>query len=111
MSSKKPFTNEECALFEFPNDKKAIAPGFIQWISSDDEKNIQDIIKQEKIIKVSWPSNYNVSEASKMNKLKDIKYTQYMAKVRAVGGKSLFSIINCLNILFIPKIVTTKFFF
>lgn len=97
MSHTSKVNSSECLLIEFPNEKnlnekEKFAVGFKQWLLPEDKENIQDRIDNKTIIKIYWPSNHTVSEASSMNKkLNKIVWVKYAARIVSLGGNNYYT--------------------
>lgn len=79
--------NRNCLLLEFPNSGNSLACGYLNWLAEKDQLQLESIIEKEKLIKIKWPSNYAVDQASAMNKvLEKIEWEEHPAKIIANGG-------------------------
>lgn len=80
--------NSNCILLEFPNHDNYLSCGYLNWVREEDKLQIESVINDKKIIKIKWPTNYEVEQASIMNKiLEKVKWEQHPARILASGGK------------------------
>ena len=80
-------SNERCTLVEFVNEENCIETGFVAWMEEKDIDEIDEIISNEKIIKLFWPQCNISSAASLKTALMKTNFNQYPAKILAKGSK------------------------
>lgn len=88
MTYKNKVDNKQCLLVEFLNEGGSLACGYKNWMKEKDQENIEEIIKNKTLVKIKWPDNVDVDQASIMNKLlKTVKWSEYPVKIIFYGGK------------------------
>ena len=83
--------NEHCILVAFVNEKdnkdqNLIDTGYSCWLQAEDQKNIKNVIKNEKQVAIQWPK-CEIKCAKSMKKLRDIEFQKSVVTILAYGGK------------------------
>lgn len=87
-------SNKKCLIVEFLNEKNKngdapIEVGFLEWLKTNDQANLKNIIKNKTVVKIFWPVNIKVAEAANLNRnLEKIQWNEYSAVVLETGGKT-----------------------
>lgn len=78
--------NENCILVEFVNENRKTQTCYLCWLSKDDQENIEQIIRDAKVVVMMWP-HVNAAEASIMKiRLRNTEWTAEPVIILAQGG-------------------------
>lgn len=77
--------NSKVVVVKFTNEDSKYDTGFLHWMSTIKEEQVQEIISSCKEVEIMWP-NAPVAEANALKRMKYIEFEKKTVIVKAYGG-------------------------
>lgn len=80
--------DEACALFKLVNENSMLKVGFQAFIKDDEKENLEEIIKNRKVVSLKWPlCEMGPASKMKLRLQKDVTWENKVAVIISVGSK------------------------